>query len=135
MHHVRLVFDGLPEMRYQAKGPGGFASGQIVWTWIAYEEDPSQGKDRPVLLIGAHSGWLLGLPATSQDHDRDAEQERRAGRYWVEIGSGVRPSFLQTYSSTEGSILAKVPTAPEIAQVATSARAAIRRVLQRLNSA
>ena len=81
-------FDGLPEMRYQAKGPGGFASGQIVWTWIAYEEDPSQGKDRPVLLFGAHSGWLLGLPATSQDHDRDAEQERRAGRYWVEIGSG-----------------------------------------------
>ena len=52
-------FDGLPEMRYQAKGPGGFASGQIVWTWIAYEEDPSQGKDRPVLLIGAHSGWII----------------------------------------------------------------------------
>jgi len=81
-------FDGLPEMRYQAKGPGGFASGQMVWTWIAYEEDPSQGKDRPVLLIGAHSGWLLGLPATSQDHDRDAAQEAAEGRYWTDIGSG-----------------------------------------------
>ena len=53
----------------------------------------------------------------------------------VEIGSARRPSFSQTFSSTAGSMLAKVPTAPEIAQVATSARAAIMRALQRSNSA
>ncbi|WP_341729521.1 type II toxin-antitoxin system PemK/MazF family toxin [Brooklawnia sp.] len=81
-------FDGLPQMRYQAKMPGGFTSGEMVWTWVAFEEDSSQGKDRPVLLIGAEAGWLLGLPATSKDHDRDAAQENRAGRFWVEIGSG-----------------------------------------------
>ena len=42
-------------------------------------------------------------------------------------GSPVRPIFSATYCSTRGSILAKVPTAPEIAQVATSSRAATRR--------
>ncbi len=41
-----------------------------------------------------------------------------------EYGSGTRPSLPATYSSTKGSMLAKVPTAPEMAQVAISARAA-----------
>ncbi len=52
---------------------------------------------------------------------------RSRGMTWVETGSGVRPICSATYCSTRGSILAKVPTAPEIAQVATSARAATRR--------
>ena len=43
---------------------------------------------------------------------------RSRGMTWVETGSGERPIFSQTYSSTKGSILAKVPTAPEIAPVA-----------------
>lgn len=63
--------------------------GEIVWTWVAYEDDPSQGKDRPVLLIGRDGDDLLGLQLTSKDHDRDAEQEARAGRYWIDIGSGA----------------------------------------------
>lgn len=79
---------GCPEMHYGQAGPGGHAAGQMVWTWVAFEEDASNGKDRPVLLIGQHNGWLLGLPATSKDHDLDAAQERRAGRYWFEIGTG-----------------------------------------------
>ena len=60
----------------------------LVWTWVPYEEDHAQGKDRPVLLIGRDGGWLLGLQVTSQDHDRDAAQEARAGRYWLDIGTG-----------------------------------------------
>lgn len=63
--------------------------GEVVWTWVPYEEDHTQGKDRPVLLIGREGRWLLALQLTSQDHDRDAEQERRAGRLWVDIGSGA----------------------------------------------
>ena len=46
---------------------------------------------------------------------------RSRGMTWVETGSTVRPIFSATYSSTRGSMLAKVPTAPEMAQVATSA--------------
>ena len=37
---------------------------------------------------------------------------------WVEMGSGVRPKAAQTWASTAGSMLAKVPTAPEMAPVA-----------------
>ena len=48
---------------------------------------------------------------------------RSRGITWVETGSGFRPSFFATCSSTRGSMLAKVPTAPEIAQVAISSRA------------
>nr|WP_231980531.1 TetR/AcrR family transcriptional regulator [Tessaracoccus coleopterorum] len=40
------------------------------------------------MLIGRDGPWLLGLQVTSQDHDRDAEQEARAGRFWIDIGVG-----------------------------------------------
>ena len=63
--------------------------GEIVWTWVPYEEDHAQGKDRPVLLVGRDGGWLLGLQLTSQDHDLDAEQEAAAGRRWIDIGAGA----------------------------------------------
>ena len=49
---------------------------------------------------------------------------RSRGITCVDTGSGLRPSFAATCSSTRGSMLAKVPTAPEIAQVAMSSRAA-----------
>ena len=39
---------------------------------MPYEEDHSQGKDRPVLVIGREGGWLVALPLTSKDHDGDA---------------------------------------------------------------
>ena len=62
--------------------------GEVVWTWVPYEEDHAQGKDRPVLLVGHDGPWLLGLPLTSRDHDRDAAQEARSGRRWVDVGPG-----------------------------------------------
>jgi hypothetical protein len=62
--------------------------GEIVWGWVPYEDDPSQGKDRPVLLLTARDGRWLGLALSSQDHDLDAEDEARHGRYWMDVGSG-----------------------------------------------
>lgn len=63
--------------------------GEIVWTWVPFEEDHTQGKDRPVLLVGVDGDWLLGVALTSKDHDRDAVAEARAGRRWADIGSGA----------------------------------------------
>src|SRR4051812_38683368 len=40
--------------------------GEIVWTWVPYEDDPSQGKDRPVLVVGRDDRTLLGLMLSSQ---------------------------------------------------------------------
>ncbi|MEP7089072.1 MAG: type II toxin-antitoxin system PemK/MazF family toxin [Nocardioidaceae bacterium] len=62
--------------------------GEVVWAWVAYEDDPSQGKDRPVLVVGRDGDDLLGLQLTSKDHDRDAEDEARYGRFWMDVGSG-----------------------------------------------
>ncbi|HET9828917.1 MAG TPA: type II toxin-antitoxin system PemK/MazF family toxin [Nocardioidaceae bacterium] len=62
--------------------------GEVVWAWVAYEDDPSQGKDRPVLVVGRDGDRLLCLQLTSKDHDRDADEEARAGRFWMDVGSG-----------------------------------------------
>ena len=69
--------------------PDGLADpGEIVWAWVPYEDDPSQGKDRPVLVVGTDGDLLLALQMTSKDHDRDARQEASVGRYWMDIGVG-----------------------------------------------
>lgn len=62
--------------------------GEVVWTWVPYEDDPSQGKDRPVLIIGTLGDQLAGLLLSSQDHDIDAADEANYGRYWMDVGSG-----------------------------------------------
>ncbi len=55
--------------------------GEIVWTWVVYEDDPTRGKDRPVLVVGRDRSVLLGLMVSSQEHhDTDPE--------WIGIGSG-----------------------------------------------
>ncbi len=77
-------FRGRAAVRY-APAPNGLPEpGEIVWTWVPYEEDYSQGKDRPVLLVGTSGKYLLGLMLTSKDHDGDS---RRADDY-VDIGTG-----------------------------------------------
>lgn len=79
---------GLPDTTYAPQPDGRPDPGEIVWTWVPYEEDHSRGKDRPVLIIGREDAWLVALGLTSKDHDRDEGQEREAGREWVDIGTG-----------------------------------------------
>jgi hypothetical protein len=55
--------------------------GEIVWTWVVYEDDPTRGKDRPVLVVGRDRRTLLGLMLSSQEYHRDDKD-------WVGIGSG-----------------------------------------------
>jgi hypothetical protein len=55
---------------------------------VPYEDDPSQGKDRPVLVLRAEGESWVGLYLSSQDHDRDAADEARHGRYWMDVGTG-----------------------------------------------
>ena len=62
--------------------------GEVVWAWVPFEDDPDRGKDRPVLVIGRDGSELICLQLTSKDHDRDAEDEARYGRYWMDVGSG-----------------------------------------------
>jgi mRNA-degrading endonuclease toxin of MazEF toxin-antitoxin module len=59
--------------------------GEVVWAWVPYEDDPAQGKDRPVLVIGydGRGGRLVAVPLSSRDpaHKRDAGE-------WVPVGAG-----------------------------------------------
>ncbi|WP_062378550.1 type II toxin-antitoxin system PemK/MazF family toxin [Demequina pelophila] len=81
-------FTGTPRVEYRPDLDGDPDPGEIVWTWVPFEEDHSQGKDRPVLLVGRDGRWLLGLMLTSKDHDADAADEARWGRRWMDIGTG-----------------------------------------------
>jgi hypothetical protein len=67
--------------------------GEVVWTWVTYEEDPTRGKDRPVLVVGRDHATLLGLMVSSQE-------SHAVDRSWVGIGSGSwdgegRPSWVR----------------------------------------
>lgn len=67
--------------------------GEVVWTWVTYEEDPTRGKDRPVLVVGRDHATLLGLMMSSQERHAD-------DRSWVGIGGGSwdgdgRPSWVR----------------------------------------
>ncbi|WP_194947930.1 type II toxin-antitoxin system PemK/MazF family toxin [Actinomyces trachealis] len=79
---------GLPSFQYRPSNDGEADPGEVVWTWVPFEEDPSQGKDRPVLVLSRHQGSLVVAQLTSKDHDRDAAQEASWGRYWFDVGSG-----------------------------------------------
>ncbi|MCW2823871.1 MAG: growth inhibitor PemK [Aeromicrobium sp.] len=76
------------DITYAPAPDGAPDPGEVVWTWVSYEDDPTQGKDRPVLLIAREGSHLVALPMTSKDHDRDHEQEAREGRFWLDLGAG-----------------------------------------------
>ena len=82
-------FTGTVRPEYSVAIDGKADPGEIVWTWVPFEDDPSHGKDRPVLVIGRDGPWLLALMLTSKDHHRDAADEARWGRRWLDIGSGT----------------------------------------------
>ncbi|MEU4240573.1 type II toxin-antitoxin system PemK/MazF family toxin [Actinoplanes sp. NPDC026619] len=77
-----------------APNPDGDADpGEIVWTWVPYEDDPAQGKDRPVLVVGREGSDVLGLMLSSQS-------ERDGQRNWFALGPGhwdreERPSWIR----------------------------------------
>lgn len=61
--------------------------GEVVWTWVPFEDDPTLGKDRPVVIIGRRGPMLSGVALTTKRRDGD-----------VEVGTGSwdsrnRPSY------------------------------------------
>jgi PemK-like, MazF-like toxin of type II toxin-antitoxin system len=80
-------------LEYSPKVDGQADPGEIVWTWVEFEEDASQGKDRPVLVVGRDGKMLLGLMLSS-------ESKRDGQHNWFALGSGDwdgdhRPSWLR----------------------------------------
>ncbi|MGX6607558.1 type II toxin-antitoxin system PemK/MazF family toxin [Micromonosporaceae bacterium Da 78-11] len=96
---VRPVPQQVPSQRrgrhpeYSPNLDGDADPGEIVWTWVPYEEDPAQGKDRPVLVVGRNDRTVLALMLSSQS-------ERDGQRDWLGLGTGDwdrsgRPSWIR----------------------------------------
>lgn len=70
--------------RYAPEDDGEPDPGEIVWTWVPYEEDASVGKDRPVVVLGMSGpeddGDYVVLMVSSRRRDDDPD--------WLCIGSG-----------------------------------------------
>ena len=77
-YHDMINFEYSPSL------DGDADPGEIVWTWVPFEEDHSQGKDRPVLLVGRDGEYLLALMMTSKDHNN----REHADSNYLDIGSG-----------------------------------------------
>jgi hypothetical protein len=80
-------------LEYNPELDGQADPGEVVWTWVAYEDDPAQGKDRPVVVVGRRGSVLLGLMLSSNE-------DRHGQRHWFALGEGAwdrehRPSWVR----------------------------------------
>ncbi|HEV7847739.1 MAG TPA: type II toxin-antitoxin system PemK/MazF family toxin [Mycetocola sp.] len=79
-------------MTHSPSTDGNPDPGEIVWTWVPYEERDGRGKDRPVLLVATEAGGTtLAVALTSKPHGDAAD--------FVPIGRGnwdsqERPSWV-----------------------------------------
>ena len=68
--------------------------GEIVWTWVPYEENDGRGKDRPVAIVAASGrGDFLAVQLTSKGDDHDRDHVPLGVGPWDPAG---RPSWART---------------------------------------
>lgn len=95
-------YTGTITVSYSPDLDGDADPGEVVWGRVPFEEDHSQGKDRPSLVVGRDGRWVLALMLTSKDHIPGGVGEVRQDRHakWMNIGTGDwdsqgRPSELR----------------------------------------
>ncbi|MRX45014.1 type II toxin-antitoxin system PemK/MazF family toxin [Agromyces sp. Q22] len=67
--------------------------GEVVWTWVPYEERDGRGKDRPVVVVAAGSeGRFLAVQLTSRPQDGNGDAVALGAGAWD--GEG-RPSWVR----------------------------------------
>ncbi|UED83582.1 type II toxin-antitoxin system PemK/MazF family toxin [Streptomyces profundus] len=73
---------GAVRTEYAPEPDGDPDPGEIVWTWVPYEEGDGRGKDRPVLVVAreAERETLLAVQLSSRVKEGDDE--------WLPLGSG-----------------------------------------------
>ncbi len=98
-------FRGVSTIRYAPQPGGSPDPGEIVWSWVPFEEDHSQGKDRPVLLVGKNGRYLLAVMLTSKDHDQDGH----GAAEYVDIGTGAWDRQRRPSEANLGRILQIAP--------------------------
>jgi hypothetical protein len=66
---------------YEPDHDGDADPGEVVWGWVPYEDDPTQGKDRPIVVIGRWGHDLAGVPLTSKHRPGDPDR--------IAVGTGA----------------------------------------------
>ncbi|XCB30227.1 type II toxin-antitoxin system PemK/MazF family toxin [Arcanobacterium hippocoleae] len=79
---------GLPQLTYTPDNDNLPDPGEVVWTWVPYEELDGRGKDRPVLVVAMEKDYIFFLQMTSKDHASGKLYKDEHGRWWIDIGSG-----------------------------------------------
>ncbi len=78
-------------LAYAPSQDGDPDPGEIVWTWVPYEENDGRGKDRPVAIVAASGrGDFLAVQLTSKGDDRDPDHVSLGSGPWDSAG---RPSW------------------------------------------
>jgi PemK-like, MazF-like toxin of type II toxin-antitoxin system len=83
---------GPVRMSYSPQADRAPDPGEVVWTWVPFEENDGRGKDRPVLVVAVEpAGTYLAVQLTSKDHDGEGD--------FVSVGAGGwdgehRPSWV-----------------------------------------
>ncbi len=93
--HVGVVTarpDIKPSITYAPHPDGDADPGEVVWTWVPYEDDPARGKDRPVLVIGWDHDRLVAIQFTSKDHTDHPDNFEVGTGPWDRSG---RPSYVK----------------------------------------
>lgn len=83
--------DARPRIAYAPVRDDDADPGEIVWAWVPFQEEPTKGKDRPLLVIGHIAEDVAALALTSRGRD---------DRYHHPLGSGPwdrqgRPSWVK----------------------------------------
>ncbi len=79
-------------MTYSPSTDGAPDPGEVVWTWVPFEERDGRGKDRPVLVVAAErGGTFLAVALTSKAHSGSAEFVPIGAGKWDSAG---RPSWV-----------------------------------------
>lgn len=81
--HQVATADAPDAISYSPDLDGRADPGEIIWSWVPYEDDPHRGKDRPLLVVGRHHDTLRALMLTSQPPHAHHEQD------WLELGAGA----------------------------------------------
>lgn len=70
---TRRVEHGV-RVEYSPDLDGDADPGEVVWAWVPFEDDPTRGKDRPVVVIGrVGRGDLAAVPLTSKNTGRSGQ--------------------------------------------------------------
>ncbi|MDY6144011.1 MAG: type II toxin-antitoxin system PemK/MazF family toxin [Arcanobacterium sp.] len=91
---------GLPNFEYRPERDGAPDPGEVVWTWVPFEENDGRGKDRPVLVVAMEGEYVIFGQMTSKDHAKGKVYQDRFDRWWIDLGAGEwdsqgRPSELR----------------------------------------